>query len=139
DGIRDFHVTGVQTCALPISPASATTPTSVPSAGHRIVRVSPVEDGTQAPSMNRVAGLSVMVLLRLGAPVTGGRTGLGGLAVGGLGVDLVGVVPGVRGGDRDGPGRGADLVAHGQVHEVGVVGVQDIADDLLLRVAHDVA
>src|SRR5690606_40247564 len=22
DGIRDFHVTGVQTCALPISPAS---------------------------------------------------------------------------------------------------------------------
>src|SRR5436309_6356676 len=23
DGIRDFHVTGVQTCALPISPASA--------------------------------------------------------------------------------------------------------------------
>src|SRR5690606_20282181 len=25
DGIRDFHVTGVQTCALPISPATADT------------------------------------------------------------------------------------------------------------------
>src|SRR5690606_40724826 len=29
DGIRDFHVTGVQTCALPISPPSP--PTSTPS------------------------------------------------------------------------------------------------------------
>src|SRR5690606_40984146 len=26
DGIRDFHVTGVQTCALPISPASPAAP-----------------------------------------------------------------------------------------------------------------
>src|SRR5690606_40595510 len=26
DGIRDFHVTGVQTCALPISSASASAP-----------------------------------------------------------------------------------------------------------------
>src|SRR5690606_40732514 len=25
DGIRDFHVTGVQTCALPISPSAART------------------------------------------------------------------------------------------------------------------
>src|SRR5690606_40189808 len=35
DGIRDFHVTGVQTCALPISsgPASATWPISSSVAG----------------------------------------------------------------------------------------------------------
>src|SRR5690606_39495409 len=26
DGIRDFHVTGVQTCALPISPTTRMTP-----------------------------------------------------------------------------------------------------------------
>src|SRR5690606_40182649 len=28
DGIRDFHVTGVQTCALPILPAPSTCPSS---------------------------------------------------------------------------------------------------------------
>src|SRR5690606_39945882 len=37
DGIRDFHVTGVQTCALPILPAPAPPPTlpdSLPSVYH---------------------------------------------------------------------------------------------------------
>src|SRR5690606_39493430 len=29
DGIRDFHVTGVQTCALPISPVLMLTPAGV--------------------------------------------------------------------------------------------------------------
>src|SRR5690606_40686618 len=29
DGIRDFHVTGVQTCALPISPTKETPPANV--------------------------------------------------------------------------------------------------------------
>src|SRR5690606_40562540 len=30
DGIRDFHVTGVQTCALPISPPAETAKNAVP-------------------------------------------------------------------------------------------------------------
>src|SRR2546430_7711476 len=30
DGIRDLTVTGVQTCALPISPISVSTPTTAP-------------------------------------------------------------------------------------------------------------
>src|SRR5690606_40557855 len=43
DGIRDFHVTGVQTCALPICPGSAAGPESRrgsarPSAGRRFAR-----------------------------------------------------------------------------------------------------
>src|SRR5690606_40981429 len=35
DGIRDFHVTGVQTCALPISPRVLATPSKPPSARSR--------------------------------------------------------------------------------------------------------
>src|SRR5207302_3402700 len=37
DGIRDFHVTGVQTCALPIS-VSAPTQTVSPSLGRELAR-----------------------------------------------------------------------------------------------------
>src|SRR5690606_39709402 len=33
DGIRDFHVTGVQTCALPISPNASSSPGSGPLRG----------------------------------------------------------------------------------------------------------
>src|SRR5690606_40576124 len=41
DGIRDFHVTGVQTCALPISPGPV-----LPRPGHRlgIAAVEQVDD-----------------------------------------------------------------------------------------------
>src|SRR5207302_8029674 len=36
DGIRDFHVTGVQTCALPISPPSSPAPQKNNSSNVRI-------------------------------------------------------------------------------------------------------
>src|SRR5699024_6017360 len=40
---------------------------------------------------------------------------------------------------RYGAGRGPDVLTHRQVHDVRVVGVQDVGDDLVLRVPHDVA
>src|SRR5690606_40819865 len=40
DGIRDFHVTGVQTCALPISPDS------VPRGTHRVTARLYADDGS---------------------------------------------------------------------------------------------
>src|SRR5690606_39830018 len=40
DGIRDFHVTGVQTCALPISICSS------PKSGELQVAIKEVKDGT---------------------------------------------------------------------------------------------
>src|SRR5690606_39950858 len=51
DGIRDFHVTGVQTCALPISPACATLTampaiTAATSAGHHTRTISSALDAT---------------------------------------------------------------------------------------------
>src|SRR5690606_39351187 len=35
DGIRDFHVTGVQTCALPISALAAAPPAGTPAPGRQ--------------------------------------------------------------------------------------------------------
>src|SRR5690606_40956122 len=66
DGIRDFHVTGVQTCALPISPlppagegwgegkiAAAGSPSSGP-AGHL-----PPEKGTEVPHAGEGKGVGL--------------------------------------------------------------------------------
>src|SRR5207302_2148886 len=102
DGIRDFHVTGVQTCALPISALSAGLPatTSVTSSPAAIVRpscaaASPLSGSTLSPQLSSSgapartgssAGISVTVTLsarseerRVGkAGCRGGRTVDGG-------------------------------------------------------------
>src|SRR5690606_40790586 len=51
DGIRDFHVTGVQTCALPISPSSRRAST-IPSTSSRSLRPRPVRR-TQVTARSR--------------------------------------------------------------------------------------
>src|SRR5690606_39951114 len=50
DGIRDFHVTGVQTCALPISPMPALSAASVPSAPSPTPRTAPRTQSSAASS-----------------------------------------------------------------------------------------
>src|SRR5699024_9505833 len=67
----------------------------------------------------------------------GDAGGVGGVVV--ERIDVGGVGPGVRGRDRYGAGRGPDVLTHRQVHDVRVVGVQDVGGDLVLRVPHDVA
>src|SRR5690606_39551531 len=47
DGIRDFHVTGVQTCALPISPSSP--PSSPPPSPSPPLSPFPVSGGVGSP------------------------------------------------------------------------------------------
>src|SRR5690606_40651776 len=47
DGIRDFHVTGVQTCALPISPPAGRAPSAA--------RRSPPGQGNRRPPAARAA------------------------------------------------------------------------------------
>src|SRR5690606_40430764 len=51
DGIRDFHVTGVQTCALPICPSRRCGPSQ--SAG--AVRVVGIRKGRRTPALRRLA------------------------------------------------------------------------------------
>src|SRR5690606_40136810 len=70
DGIRDFHVTGVQTCALPISPSSEPAPEGCASwpAGRerawRVLRPARGSEGaTLAASMTRFP-LRVLETLR---------------------------------------------------------------------------
>src|SRR5690606_10382410 len=48
DGIRDFHVTGVQTCALPISPR-CTGSTTLSGCRHRPRRPHPLRESLGAP------------------------------------------------------------------------------------------
>src|SRR5699024_12086374 len=79
--------------------------------------------------------VSVIALLR--RDLLGDAGGVGGVVV--ERIDVVGVGPGVRGRDRYGAGRGPDVLTHRQVHDGRVVGVQDVGDDLVLRVPHDVA
>src|SRR5690606_40478124 len=50
DGIRDFHVTGVQTCALPISATGTRPATRTRCAGAARVRARPCRRPLQAPA-----------------------------------------------------------------------------------------
>src|SRR5690606_40371025 len=70
DGIRDFHVTGVQTCALPISggrPAGRHGRSR--RGGWQRARWSPGADGWSQPEISAVPP----VLLRGSGPVAGGE------------------------------------------------------------------
>src|SRR5690606_41139831 len=58
DGIRDFHVTGVQTCALPISPGEQAT-----SAGWVMVQSSSPAMQEVFRAIGRLAASSVTVLI----------------------------------------------------------------------------
>src|SRR5436309_9465848 len=51
DGIRDFHVTGVQTCALPISSGTSTTRAASRSPSSRMRP--PSQGGTQSSDSSR--------------------------------------------------------------------------------------
>src|SRR5690606_40219010 len=56
DGIRDFHVTGVQTCALPISPSLPPwrlPPPSPPARGARASRLPPPRGSRPPPTPSR--------------------------------------------------------------------------------------
>src|SRR5690606_33756229 len=52
DGIRDFHVTGVQTCALPIS---ATTPAMISAAPNHCTRVGTTASSTMVQTIPNIA------------------------------------------------------------------------------------
>src|SRR2546426_8615117 len=54
DGIRDYKVTGVQTCALPISPSSPTALTEIHNASHNVVVAVPA--GTTVHDKATVSG-----------------------------------------------------------------------------------
>src|SRR5690606_40267602 len=59
DGIRDFHVTGVQTCALPISSGSLT--------GRRKARRANVDNICRVHAASAAAGGHTSTLVRLGS------------------------------------------------------------------------
>src|SRR5690606_40949780 len=73
DGIRDFHVTGVQTCALPISGNSGRSPDAT---GPRFERTAALRehkaphghDGRQAAFSNAIAVASPPPMQRLAMP-----------------------------------------------------------------------
>src|SRR5690606_40961046 len=69
DGIRDFHVTGVQTCALPICQFGV--------GGFRVVRVE-VGAGQPQPGQRQVAGVVDRGLGQGVAQVGAGGAGVGG-------------------------------------------------------------
>src|SRR5690606_41135395 len=68
DGIRDFHVTGVQTCALPISASDSTTRSQAPLV--KLNTPSSVRYGNQiaAVSISRLARSRERTAARSGGP-----------------------------------------------------------------------
>src|SRR5690625_515788 len=79
DGIRDGHVTGVQTCALPISPSSTNTPSrSCRTYGRRtdstptLSRTSTMMSGGGAPALMETACCGVVMIS--GGSLSAGRS-----------------------------------------------------------------
>src|SRR5690606_25012156 len=72
DGIRDFHVTGVQTCALPILDVNVAT-----LSGHGALRRrAGIDDGTRRPSDAQLAKLQAILEHDLRSGAFGMSTGL---------------------------------------------------------------